>query len=1403
MDPLQLANVLDPSTSFWTPFRQDAIPGSASVMAFNIINPPGSGSHSTSTNLFYGIAHNGERALHGITNEVMRVSRGMSGYVPIPADKKKKKGDMASLEDADNDAGMSAEERAELASADNLGDENNGNYAHSRIQRFDEDLFDDNHAVIGTRVWVVVDRARPGPSVSNIVDRIISANVAQLKSVKNKKLYCKFDNVSDNVNAMPTFRAHRSIRTASDWIHDIFTRLDGTVPEFRDHIYNNQGGLSENFSFDTAPADLTFEKIVSAQRIVQYTPHIVCAQQRDVNTYFGGDAALEFPHPNRVMETNLQKIDASSIDRIPLAGTLRQVMAHEYMRNMRILSARFDLRDENRVNHIANQIVKVASNQVDAVSMAKKTELPSTFPTVVLPETWKFPQAQSDRQRSDSNDEMDDMGMFGGGGDDDSDLDGNDSDDSMLAEAADEFLGNIIEDEPVGAGGANLNNAQEFSEFHGLGVHDIEELPDGAQYGKTQFIVPESNSKPPEDIFFERSVLLEHRKQNRAQITDIYNLPDDGTDFKRRSAYDARKEALLKAYNAFMTDPERIDMSHRSVRKHIADQDNAGTLWPRERRLRNTNVSLFGNMLLEMQCRFHDLFNAAEYRHGNVMRVFWIHFTALRYDWDLSPNVMLTGSAASGKSWTFGCVESMSHPSLMQSGVHETNKAYTTDTDQNYVCVWFDEIPVQYLGVDSQGRKVPEDTILKSRLTAQYTISRRFIRDEETNKSQMIVEVCRCMGTVMGCNNSAIYDESSPMQSRFMHLYSFVQKGAIFADTPSDSKQGAAPSTTAANSEMCREERNVHCLIALTERMIEAGALADVEMAAYRIVMQIFEQFLTDKYHMEHFSERVRQMVSSVCRSCVIYYAWHAGVFSEIGRTVRVLPNGKPTRLSAVICDVLLDRVQPRLVCTQEIAIYMLTLFQEMWISNVDLRFMAAVCKHFNYKPGSPESRPTDLKMYGYALDSRDGDDGDAGQHGNMEKTRVDRANETRDFRFFRMAGSAMDVAKLIHEEIKQNGGGYSPEAMIKTLNKFKNTYMKMRAVRMVEVNNRVSFQIADEPDNQPVKALHVMGRRGAEQRCVLISVELLDLHFEEAATQALRYINHKYNKNTKTYTMTGMPMVVPSKILPPQQPGGVGKRIPEMITTRFPRPVKGYKVEGRTHVITVSHQAMKLTDMFNADDDDIDDAFKTSGDTLLLTDDIDDFAFKTFFQGSLMYPPSSNEWRRVLPKNDLRLCRIAFSRDRARSIKRSLKKFPEDYYSRIYNEYRRYQRAKFIRRQNIQSMQASEEEEFANNGGGGDDENDQNDNLALAMNDVGVLNNIEDSQYDLDADQMAMMSTTRHLLQKTIQNNRVRPLSELGDLPMPSINKQPRHNNSAASVQEDMEAGFNDMDFLADFGDF
>jgi hypothetical protein len=200
-----------------------------------------------------------------------------------------------------------------------------------------------------------------------------------------------------------------------------------------------------------------------------------------------------------------------------------------------------------------------------------------------------------------------------------------------------------------------------------------------------------------------------------------------------------------------------------------------------------------------------------------------------------------------------------------------------------------------------------------------------------------------------------------------------------------------------------------------------------------------------------------------------------------------------------------------------------------------------------------------------------------------------------------------------------------------------------------------------------------------------------------------------------------------------------------------------------------------------------------------MLQDDIDDFAFKTFFQGSMFHSWNDATWQNYLPTKDLGRCMRAFSMDRRNGVRREIKAFPQDYHKIIYTEYFKYQRAKSIRAKNIASMQVDADQEIQAAGN-----NIVANILEMAMNDVAALDNLDDNPDDLDVDQLPIISSTQHLYRHSQQNSRVRPINVLDNIPMPSINKQPRlnnnNNNDADAIDDD--ANFNPMDYMADFDD-
>jgi len=1396
------------------------------------------------------------RAIMAMVHEATHVGRGCPAGITLPKApaKRAKAGAKAGADAAPADADEAAEldSGVDLASGDDSdvdADDDaaprvparmGGTVRIAKLQRFDEDLLDDDGAYVGTRVWLLERSEIAGESLSAVADRIIAGNAAFCKRAANTKRYRASANTGANMAAAPAHEAHRGIVTPSEWVTGVLGDVD------TDYVREHEAWIAATNTLATADSPFAFERMFDARRALAATPAAVCDEQRRADVYFaardGGAAVFNFPMPNRVTEVSAEHVPLPSLCHLPMPGRVREAIVNSLLYNARVLSRTFDLETDGaaRMSFLADAVhAHHIAHLAATVRMGPKAR-PYTELRVALPAAWRRvvvqaapppPPPMADDAFLGDDDLLFDAVMaaprdpFAGDDADDAEA----AADSAAAMPDDDVvrlcsMSNLAKRVDPNYGRAfTMDEADETAELVrllNLGVHPVDGVPADMRSNEIVGSVPEipERFKNKDAIFEDRSVLLRLRRINKAaylQLVDEWQ--DDPAELQKRAA-EFRSEATREAYVKFMTD-EHVDQSHLGVRKTLYERSHAGTLWgpPEMRHYYNRGLTLFGNMIVGLHTQIHDLYNTAEYRHGNVMRVFWVHFTALRYSWDLFPNMLLTGSAASGKSYTFSLVQSLSHEDLMQMGTHETRMVYTAHQDSNYVALWYDEIPLPFLGMGPDGSKGVEDSILKSRLTSLFTVSRRFHRDETTGQSVVIVEVCRCMGTVMGCNNHYVPESSTPMQTRFMHMFSYVVRGSQIGEPQSTTHQGAAPYFKAKHaSEFAQREVAHHCLVALTERMIEAHAIADVGTLAYRAIVYIFETYLGDMYNMrDHMTERNRSMVMNIARSITIYYAWYVGVFGELGVKWRINSDGTPRKLGP---EHVSEAVQPRLWITHEISVYVLTLFQELWISNVDIALFAAVAAHFKYTPGRPGTMSVDPSLYARKVNhqprnrpphTRPGQRGGGAAVG-MDNPSVQEAEniENTDFRYFRYPGDIKAVSSQLHDSVNQiRGGGYSPEAMAKVITKW-NHASWIADIPDIVPHTEVGDVITgfDRPPNQTTRdyPVKIISEGGASNRqsSVCFAVSLLDRNFDEACTSAVRFLDNAYSLN-RARLVTGLPMVVPAVRMGTRDVNGADEaiHIAQLITTRWPRTVTTHSPADRRHVIRNIQSMMTVNPLNNAATNNLSPGFREGANYFRLTTDYDHLGCMDFFMRDLHYAPQSTEWRSVLPSTDLASVKRIIRREAQLGANRTIFDYPADYYKVIYNEYCAYRRACAHQKHNINTMKRDARDDVRD-----DRIAAEVDALASSLSHVDLAEEdmpwARDNAIEMQADHLPLMSTTEQLVFRHIAPqgaDKRPPPVDIGDLERPRFRVPPTvrrpQQQQPAAIDDPAPDDFDDID--------
>ncbi len=439
-------------------------------------------------------------------------------------------------------------------------------------------------------------------------------------------------------------------------------------------------------------------------------------------------------------------------------------------------------------------------------------------------------------------------------------------------------------------------------------------------------------------IVAHRDAFIGHVKINRRIYKTVESLYPKGTRGDATvhaefcAAMQERREIQLgEFWRTFMgAPPDRLTqtvIANRAWFKALPPQDQFTT------RMRLfEDLSPFGNMVVRMSNDFEDTLRL-ETNFQTFHLVLLVVLSAYRFSWELHPNLLITGDPGTGKSFLVTEVEKISIQCAILNLTHVTKMAFQTDQDMSDMTYVQEETPGWILGADERGNEQAADPYTKNRLTrcASATISPEI--DPVTGARRVVYSFNRCMSTNIFLSND-IVPESGAALSRMIHIH---MRKLQRTDT------GGRDSTLARDVSSSSDDITTYyaavkhgfklhnMYLFVHEKAIEAGTLPDIDVETARVVMN----WILDDLKRQGLPEPDRrhiQMCLDLCRTMTMYYGVEMEFFSELARDSLEEREGEE---HATFVPSMLEGLVKWSVCTQEIAVYVISLLEFLWVPSL------------------------------------------------------------------------------------------------------------------------------------------------------------------------------------------------------------------------------------------------------------------------------------------------------------------------------------------------------------------------------------------------------------------------------------------------------------------------------------
>lgn len=364
-------------------------------------------------------------------------------------------------------------------------------------------------------------------------------------------------------------------------------------------------------------------------------------------------------------------------------------------------------------------------------------------------------------------------------------------------------------------------------------------------------------------------------------------------------------------------------------------------------------MSFFGNMIArDLQC-FEKILMIST-THSIFLRLLVNGFCAYRYKLDLHNNTLLLGEGAAGKSFLLDTLTALLIPGTVTKISHATDKAATIDTDNNDFIACYHELPPNLLGQDKSGLETGS-SIIKDMMTSCLVTTHSIMVDHDTGRRIMTKFESEAVGVILAATNERADRIPEALSSRMQKISvneyirpdftvtDMIKGNEVLEDEKIDMKQEEADFT--------RRWRVRQCICNMVEKMVYCGVLCDVDMTVFNMVRKSVVDYLVDNNIVYRSSStRETKFMHQFARTLTIIHA------AEKYANDPASPGYKKEFTFQNLKD-----IQPYLFCTEEIAMFVLTLNADQIVHTNHFKvvelLMAALYKNIIKEQGTCTER--------------------------------------------------------------------------------------------------------------------------------------------------------------------------------------------------------------------------------------------------------------------------------------------------------------------------------------------------------------------------------------------------------------------------------------------------------------
>lgn len=434
--------------------------------------------------------------------------------------------------------------------------------------------------------------------------------------------------------------------------------------------------------------------------------------------------------------------------------------------------------------------------------------------------------------------------------------------------------------------------------------------------------------------FMEKFFILQQRVHKRNDLSEIKQVQEQ------------RKEKLV----ANTSNPDELPKKlmifrHRSV-KYLAnawnpsafvsdtikimakEAGNMETWYNGPAPILDQSMSSFGNFIVDTMFGFENILRIST-THTTLLRVLVNSLDAYRYAFNLHNNVLLVGAGATGKSHILEMLETILFiPNTVTKVTHMTKNSMTGDVDENDTIRAYHEMPDVLMGAgEAKGGAETGSGNIKDMMTS-CRVQTESMTQEDGKRVQIKASAER-VGTLLMASNEPSDRIPEPLSTRMILIQVNSNNRTKFSINDMTSsldgvKGGNYFESGKDDMLFVKRWRVRQIMVNMVEKMIYIGALVDVNIRVFETVQLKMTNYMKSHGIMQRIgNDREIKFLKRFARTLTILHAVDKFVSDPMSPGYD--PDGSVKFGSPESFDLLLS-IQPYLFCTEEIALFTMTL---------------------------------------------------------------------------------------------------------------------------------------------------------------------------------------------------------------------------------------------------------------------------------------------------------------------------------------------------------------------------------------------------------------------------------------------------------------------------------------------